>query len=116
SLVSRKDAIIRDQASEEYAFCYLAPEQFAGTCDSRSDQYALGCLAYELITGHIPFASHSLASMIVSQSNVLPAPLSEHVADLPPVLETAVLKTLARDPDERFFDFSLFLEVIQSIL
>ena len=116
SLVSRKDAIIRDQASEEYAFCYMAPEQFAGTCDSRSDQYALGCLAYELIAGHVPFASHSLASMIGSQSNVLPAPLSEHVADLPPVLETAVLKTLARDPDERFFDFSLFLEVIQSIL
>ena len=34
-LVSRKDAIIRDQTSGEYAFCYLAPEQFAGMCDAR---------------------------------------------------------------------------------
>src|SRR6266550_6364273 len=35
SLVERKDAIIRDQTSQEYAFCYLAPEQFSGTCDTR---------------------------------------------------------------------------------
>ncbi len=45
NLVSRNDAIIRDQATEEYAFCYLAPEQLAGTYDARSDQYALGSLA-----------------------------------------------------------------------
>jgi len=116
SLVSRKDAVIRDQTSEEYAFCYLAPEQFAGICDARSDQYALGSLTYELITGRVPFAAQSLASMMGQPSNALPAPLSESVADLPPSLEAAVLKTLAKDPDERFFDFSLFLEVIKSVL
>ena len=38
------------------------------------------------------------------------------MANLPPPLEVAVLKTLAKDPDERFFDFSLFLEAIQSVL
>src|SRR2546429_7833018 len=48
NLVSRPSAIIRDQTMEEYAFCYMAPEQFAGTCTALSDQYALGCLAYEL--------------------------------------------------------------------
>ena len=74
SLVSRKDAIIRDQTAEEYAFCYLAPEQFAGTCDARSDQYALGCLTYELITGRVPFAAQSLSSMMGQPSNTLPAP------------------------------------------
>ena len=116
NLVSRKDACIRDQTSEEYAFCYLAPEQFAGLTDARSDQYALGCLAYELITGRVPFAAQSLASMMRQASNDLPAPLSESVADLPSSLDAAVLKTLAKDPTERFFDFSLFLEVIQSVL
>ena len=116
SLFGRKDAIMRDQTSQEYAFCYLAPEQFAGTCDARSDQYALGCLAYELITGRVPFAAQSLPSMMRHQSNKLPAPLSQSVADLPASLEVTILKTLARDPAQRFFDFSLFLEVIQSVL
>ncbi len=116
NLVSRKDACIRDQASEEYAFCYLAPEQFAGLTDARSDQYALGCLAYELITGRVPFAAQSLVSMMGQARNDQPASLSESVAALPATLDAAVLKTLAKDPTERFFDFSLFLEVIQSVL
>ncbi|HEX3643038.1 MAG TPA: serine/threonine-protein kinase, partial [Ktedonobacteraceae bacterium] len=116
SLVDRKDAILRDQTTEEYAFCYLAPEQFAGMSDARSDQYALGCLAYELISGHVPFAAQSLASIMGHHNNILPSPLSESIADLPPSLDTAILKTLAKDPAERFFDFSLFLELVQSVL
>jgi serine/threonine protein kinase len=116
SLVSRTDAILRDQTTEEYAFCYLAPEQFAGTSDARSDQYALGCLAYELISGQVPFAAQSLASIMGHHNNILPSPLCESIADLPPSLDTALLKTLAKDPAERFFDFSLFLEVVQAAL
>jgi serine/threonine protein kinase len=116
SLVERKDAIIRDQTSQEYAFCYLAPEQFAGISDAKSDQYALGCLAYELITGSVPFAAQSLASMMGQQNNALPALLSEHVTGLLPSLEIAILKALVKEPAERFFDFSLFLEVVQSAL
>ena len=115
-LVSQKDAIIRDQTSEEYAFCYMAPEQFAGRTDARSDQYTLGCLTYELITGRLPFATQGLASMMGQPNYSLPTPLSEHVADLPSILEAAILKTLAKDPAERFSNFSLFLEVIRSNL
>ncbi|HEX3643587.1 MAG TPA: serine/threonine-protein kinase, partial [Ktedonobacteraceae bacterium] len=116
NLVHRNDAVIRDQTTEEYAFCYLAPEQFAGACTPLSDQYALGCLAYELITRRVPFVAQSLASMMGHSGNALPPKLSESVADLPPSLETAVLKTLAQDPDERFSDCSLFVDVLQSIL
>jgi serine/threonine protein kinase len=116
NLMDRKDAIIRDQAIEEHAFCYMAPEQFAGTYDVRGDQYALGCVAYELITGRVPFATQSLSSMMGQPTNILPAPFSQSVADLSPTLEVAVLKTLAQDPAERFFDFSLFLEVLGTVL
>jgi serine/threonine protein kinase len=116
NLVGRKDVVIRDQTAEEYAFCYMAPEQFSGICDIRSDQYALGCLTYELITGRVPFAAQSLSSMLGRQRNAQPAPFSQSIADLPPSLEAAVLKTLAQDPAERFYDFSLFLEVIRAIL
>ncbi|HWS84046.1 MAG TPA: protein kinase [Ktedonobacteraceae bacterium] len=116
NLINKNDAIIRDQTTKEYAFCYLAPEQFAGTCNAKSDQYALGCLAYELMTGHVPFAAQGLASMMGHHNNAGPVPLSESIVGLSPSLEVAVLKALAKDPDERFDDFLLFLEVIQSSL
>jgi len=54
--------------------------------------------------------------MMGQSSYSVPAPLSQHVANLPSSLEVAVLKTLARDPERRFFDFPLFLEVIGSSL
>ncbi len=115
TLVSKADAIVRDQTSEEYAFCYMAPEQFAGTWDARSDQYAIGYLTYELLAGQGPFATQTLTTMMGNQNNV-PIPLPEKVANQLPSLNTAVLKALAKEPDERFFDFSLFLEVIRSVL
>src|SRR5947207_9603461 len=104
-LTNQHNALIRDQTTQEYAFSYLAPEQFAGTCDAKSDQYALGCLAYELITGRIPFAAQSLVSMLGLHSHTDPVPLSECRADVPPSLEFAVLKSLAKDTEERFDDF-----------
>src|SRR5947207_2984882 len=39
---------------------YMAPEQFEGIISRKSDQYALGCIAYELVTGHKPFTATSL--------------------------------------------------------
>ena len=53
--------------------------------------------------------------MMGHHDNTEPIPLSERRADLPPSLEVAVLKALAKDPEERFYDFSLFLEVVQSM-
>jgi serine/threonine protein kinase len=115
-LVSSKDAIIRNQAKEEYAFCYMAPEQLVGVYDAKGDQYALGCLAYELITGRVPFAKQSLEALMRRPREAKPAPLSESVADLPPSLDAAVFRALTKDPDERFFDCSLFLDIIRSVL
>jgi serine/threonine protein kinase len=115
-LPSGKDTLICDQATDDYAFCYLAPEQLAGICDARSDQYALGCLTYELITGHVPFAEQNYGSLVNYPSEAQLAPLSASVPDLPSSLEAAVFKTLAKDPDERFFDFSLFLDVVRFIV
>ncbi len=115
-LLNRSDVMMRDQTTEEYAFCYLAPEQFAGTWDVYADQYALGCLCYELITGEVPFATKSLTSLIADQSYyVPPVSLSEKVPHLPTSLEAVVLKALARNPSDRFGDLSLFLEEIRTV-
>ena len=115
-LNKRRDIIVRDQTTEEYAFCYLAPEQFAGTWDACADQYALGCICYELITGEVPFATKGLVSLIKDQSYyVPPASLSEKVPHLPTSLDAAVLKALAKNPSDRFGDLSLFLEEIRAV-
>ncbi len=115
-LNKRRDIIVRDQITEEYAFCYLAPEQFAGTWDACADQYALGCLCYELITGEVPFATKGLVSLIKDHSYyVPPASLSEKVPHLPTSLDAAVLKALAKNPSDRFGNLSLFLEEIRAV-
>jgi len=116
TLASRTDAMLRNQTLTEYAFSYMAPEQLAGTWDARSDQYAMGCLTYELITGNLPFAAQTLTSIMGQHNNAQPIPLSERIPHLSSSLEAAVLKTLAKEPNERFFDFLLFLEVIRSVL
>ncbi len=115
-IVNSKYAIIHNQTDEEYAFCYMAPELLVGVYGARGDQYALGCLAYELITGRLPFAKQSLEAIMRRPREAKPAPLSESVADLPPSLEAAVFRALAKDPDERFFDCSLFLDGVRSAL
>jgi serine/threonine protein kinase len=115
TLVSSADVMVRDQISQEYGFCCMAPEQLSGTWDARSDQYAIGYLTYELLTGQGPFATQTLTTMMGNQTHE-PLPLPEEVANRFPTLNAALLKTLAKEPNERFFDFSLFLEVIRSIL
>src|SRR6266496_2434244 len=42
---------------------YMAPEQFQGTTSKASDQYALGCIAYELLTGRVPFTAVDLLAL-----------------------------------------------------
>ena len=116
NLINGNSIIIRDSIAEEYAFCYMAPETFSGTCDAKCDQYALGCLAYELITGHMPFAARSFPLMKVQHSYALPQRLSRWVAHLPPSLEAVILKTLAKDPARRYPDISQFLKAIRSVM
>lgn len=50
--------------SDVQTLSYIAPEQFVGSISRQSDQYALACLAYELITGHVPFSTQSFSSIV----------------------------------------------------
>ena len=115
NFISEHDVFIRDHIADEHPLCYMAPEQFVGTYDAKSDQYVLGCLAYELITGRPPFAVHNFDLMHKQHSGTEHVRLFKSDAHLPLSLEVAVLKSLAQDPDERFADFSLFIEIISFI-
>lgn len=88
---------------------YMPPEQFDGIASRRSDQYALACIAYELLTGHPPFmASHPIALWHKHQSEQ-PQPLSEINPAVPKHVERAILTALAKKREDRYPDVASFI-------
>lgn len=81
---------------------YMSPEQCRGTeVSGASDQYSLGAVAYEMLTGAPPFGGSTLTVMQahVEQS---PQPIRELSGECPPELETAILRMLEKDPAARW--------------
>ena len=79
---------------------YMAPEQMASSklVDARADLWAMGVIAYELVTGHNPFATDTLPGTVMRVMQFEPPPL----AHVPPGFAAAVMGCLARVPDARF--------------
>ena len=81
---------------------YIAPEQIRGqSIDARTDLYAMGCVAYECLTGHAVFARDDAAALLWAHLNDLPAPVSQRRADLR-AADPVVARALAKDPSERY--------------
>ncbi|MGH7617508.1 MAG: serine/threonine-protein kinase, partial [Gemmatimonadaceae bacterium] len=82
---------------------YMAPEQLAGdtTADHRMDIYAVGLLAYELVTGVSPFTGPSPRETLAAQLTRDPKPLHEISAGIPRSLSTLIMRCLAKDPARR---------------
>ncbi|MGH2480979.1 MAG: serine/threonine protein kinase, partial [Ktedonobacteraceae bacterium] len=91
---------------------YMAPEQFSGLLDARTDQYALGCLAYVLLTGRVPFAGSARATLLQKHQHEQPRSLSVLNADVPERIEEAVQKALAKTPGERHSSVLAFLAAL----
>ena len=83
---------------------YVSPEQAAGEAeiDGRSDQYSLGCVVYEMLSGERPFTGPT-AQAVLNKRFTEPAPtLRKKVRDLPEETEAAVAKAMAPDAARRF--------------
>jgi len=82
---------------------YMAPEQLAGdpNADHRMDIYAVGLLAYELVTGVSPFTGPSPRETLAAQLSHDPKPLHEVSAEIPRSLSTLIMRCLAKDPAAR---------------
>jgi serine/threonine protein kinase len=92
---------------------YMSPEQALGeSLDARSDVYSLGILLYELCTGYLPFAAKTISGAIKYHSKETPPSPHTLRPDLPHNIEAIILKALQKDPEERFQDACLPLQML----
>lgn len=95
---------------------YMAPEQWTGNSSTKSDQYALGVVLYEILTGRKPYPTDTPAAILLKQVNEpLPSP-REFVKELPERVEKLLLKTLAKDPADRYENMADFANAVESVL
>jgi len=82
---------------------YLSPEQARGeTVDARTDLYSTGCLLYELLTERPPFVGDSPVAVAYQHVREDPLPPSTFDPEVSPTIDAIVLKSLAKNPDNRY--------------
>ena len=83
---------------------YMAPEQAAAdpNVDHRADIYALGVLAYELVTGRPPFTGATPQAVLSAHVTEAPKPVTEHRPAMPPLLGELIMKCLEKKPADRW--------------
>ncbi|HSX62851.1 MAG TPA: protein kinase [Tahibacter sp.] len=100
---------------------YMSPEQLSGNSaqvDVRSDVYALGCIAYELVGGRLPYpqlATSTLFEAIDIVRHQAPLPLGRLAAAARGDLETVVMKALASEPERRYSSAAEFAADLQRV-
>ncbi|MGD8363056.1 MAG: serine/threonine-protein kinase, partial [Gemmatimonadota bacterium] len=89
---------------------YASPEQAAGgrEPDGRSDQYALGCVLYEMLTGHPPFTGPEVESIVRQHLTVDPPPVTQVRTAVPTQVAGALTRAMAKSPADRYRTASEF--------
>jgi serine/threonine-protein kinase len=96
---------------------YMSPEQISNfsTVNHLTDLYAIGICAYEMFTGAVPFNHAELVPLLMQHVNEAPAPPRLRNPAIPPELEAAILKLLAKDPKQRFQSCRELADVLSGI-
>ncbi len=95
---------------------YMAPERFEGNADQRSDVYSLGLTLYELCTLRYAFDREDRADLVRQVTRETPAKPRSVNAEVPRDLETIVLKSIAREPSQRYASAAKMAEDLRLFL
>jgi hypothetical protein len=96
---------------------YAAPEQLqARLVDGRTDQYALGCILFECLTGRPPFAAETEAQMMYAHVFEQPPSISARRPDLPPGMDRVISRAMAKDMAARYPSCREVLQEARSLL
>ncbi len=96
---------------------YMSPEQFTGKpVDRRSDIYSLAVMAYEMLTGGLPFNGNTAWEWATAHMTAQPRPLETFPTSgrIPPAMKSAILRGLAKEPAQRFPNVTEFFAAFSS--
>lgn len=95
---------------------YMAPEQAAGAAnlDGRADQYALGCVFFELLAGEPPFQGSTLREILELHAHANPPDITTLRSDVPDDVVSALKRALAKDPADRYPAMTQFIEALNA--
>src|SRR5579884_4097196 len=91
---------------------YMAPEQIQGNPRTSSDQYSLGIVVYEWLTGDRPFHG-TFTEICTHHMFASPAPLREKIPTISPAVEQVVMTALTKDPKQRFASVQAFATALE---
>src|SRR5262245_46742352 len=104
--LSRRLAELEGQSADGLSVgtpAYVSPEQIErGLVDGRADQYALGCLLYQCLTGKVPYRRESELAVLWAHVQEEPPTASEHNPELPAEIDAVIGKAIAKSPDDRY--------------
>jgi serine/threonine-protein kinase len=94
---------------------YMSPEQAGGAyeIDGRSDIYSLGCVLFEMLSGEPPFTGPTPQAVMAQHVVATLPPIRSRRADVPPVIERALARALAKEAGERFETAAGFVAALE---
>jgi serine/threonine protein kinase len=96
---------------------YMSPEQATGMLDEidhRTDQWALACIVWQMLSGRPPFAGDDVSAVFYQIIHLAPQPLRKRIPDLPPAVEAVLRRALSKNITDRYpsiRDFAHALEI-----
>ena len=95
---------------------YLSPEQARGApVTAASDLYSAGVVLYEMLTGKVPFNGDSAIEIAMKHVTEAPKPPSHLRSEIPPALDQVVLRSLSKDPEDRYQTADDFIEDLERV-